>query len=485
MGDAAVQTGSASMASEQERSPTIPLVLDRKLKSSLGDQIYEGLSAAIRDGSLAADARMPSWQDLASQLGVARGTVRRAYERLIDNRLVVSRGPAGTWVTNNDGYTGPEEDVSPPVDLGMFYEFDASPGIFQMGIPGQDAFPLTQWANVCRRAMRDEFATPLVYGDPRGEPSLRREIAAYLAIARGLKCAPEQILITNGFSGALSLLIKALNLEGKDVWVEDPGYTRTRSTLAVAGALPRDCAVDSAGLHVAAAEERWPAAKAAVVTPGQQAPLGVQMSLQRRSDLLHWAARTGAWIIEDDYVGELQLEGRAAPSLAAHEPVGRVFHVGTFSKTLGPRLRIGFVVVPREQTALVSKVAGHLFPSGSTLMQKALAAFISEGHYMRHLRRTKRLYAERKSMIVETLSSLAPEMEIDGKGALSVRVFLGENADDVALAARLADDGFNPAPLSPCYRSLPPRKGLLLGITNLREKTLLNDCRRFVSIIRG
>lgn len=481
-------SNAARIVNSVPRSPQVPfpLSIDKRLKTSLTDQIYLGLREAIHNGSLPFKSRMPSWQDLASQLGVARGTVRRAYERLIDGQLIESRGAAGTWITKAAAGAvapgGPARTTELP---GMFYEFDSKPGVFQMGIPAQDAFPLTQWASICQKAMRDELKTPIVYGDPRGDANLRREISAYLAIARGLNCTAEQVVITNGFSGALSLLIKALRFEKQDVWVEDPGYPRTRRALELAGVFPRDCAVDAEGLIVASAREHWPNARAAIVTPGQQAPLGMQMSLSRRMELIDWARQSGAWIIEDDYAGELQLEGRAAPSLAALDSSDCVFHVGTFSKTVGPRLRVGFAVIPRSHISHVSEMAGYLFPAASALTQKALAGFISDGHYLRHLRKVKKLYASRKRLVVETLASRAPELMIEEKGALSVRLFLSDHIDDVALAEQLSAAGFSPAPLSSWYASRRQRKGLLLGITNVSERTVVADCERFIGIVHG
>ena len=188
----------------------------------------------------------------------------------------------------------------------------------------------------------------MTYPDPRGDPELRKEIAAYLGLARGIRCSPSQVFVTGGFSGALGLAIRGLQLERMEAWMEDPGFPLTRTALGLAGMTVTAVPVDAEGLDVAAGVRTAAGARLAVVTPGQQAPLGMTMSLPRRLALLAWARRNDAWIIEDDYLSELQLKGRAAPALASLDHGGRVLHIGSFSKTISPALRLGFMVVPPE-----------------------------------------------------------------------------------------------------------------------------------------
>jgi GntR family transcriptional regulator/MocR family aminotransferase len=377
------------------------LAVDKLSTIPLTDQIHQGLRSAILAGVLLPNTRLPSWQDLATQLGVARGTVRRAYDRLTDEQLIESRGAAGTWVSS-DAQRGVQVEPGKqlPTSRGGYYKYNEPPGIFQMGIPAQDALPLTQWAAVWRDAVRAEFKAPLVYCDPCGDAELRQQIAAYLAIARGLRCTADQVIITNGFTGALALCFEALDLKATEVLHEDPGYPLTRRALTTAGITVRPAPVDPEGLDVSRASTMWPNARAAIVTPGQQAPLGMQMSLRRRIELLEWAKAKDAWIIEDDYAGELQLEGRAAPALASIDDAGRVVHIGTFSKTIGPRIRLGYLVVPKPAFGRCMEVAANLNPAGSTVTQRAVSYFMERGHYLRHLRRVKRLYQKRTLMPV-------------------------------------------------------------------------------------
>ena len=323
------------------------LELDRSAKTPLAEQIRKGIGAAIASGVLAPGARLPSWQDLAAQLGVARGTVRSAYERLSAAQLIVASRAAGTHVANRPSITvRPEEAPDPGSFMEMYQELTAGPAIFQMGVPAQETFPAKLVARIRSSAVRAEMSAPAVYPDARGELELRREIAAYLAIARGIECAPSQIIITGGYSSGLGLALRVLGLERRKVWMENPGFPFTRHGLELAGLSLAPIPVDADGIDVGYGLNHEPDAALAVVTPGQQAPLGCTLSLERRLRLLDWAAQKAAWVIEDDYLSELQLKGRATPALASLDRAGRVIHIGSFSKTLTPALRLGFLVAP-------------------------------------------------------------------------------------------------------------------------------------------
>ena len=326
----------------------LPIKLDRARRTPLAAQIYWAIREAIETGRLASGARLPSWRDLAAQLGVSRGTVRVAYERLIDEQFAIGLGAAGTRVAERPSPSStPDWSPEAPPLPDLFHDFGTAPLAFQMGVPSQDAFPFKLWSRILTREARRAAAAPVGYPDPRGDPELRKEIAAYLGIARGIRCNPSQVLVTAGFSGALGLAIRGLQLEGMEAWMEDPGFPLTRTALGLAGMTVTAVPVDAEGLDIAAGV-RSAAAALAVVTPGQQAPLGMTMSLPRRLALLEWARRNDAWIIEDDYLSELQLKGRAAPALASLDHGGRVLHIGSFSKTISPALRLGFLVVPPE-----------------------------------------------------------------------------------------------------------------------------------------
>ncbi|ASG24957.1 PLP-dependent aminotransferase family protein [Nitrospirillum viridazoti] len=465
----------------------LSIVLDRAAAMPLAAQIHGALRQAILGGRLAAGARLPSWRDLAAQLGVARGTVRVAYERLMDEQLVVGMGAAGTRVARwpvPDLPPGPPPAETLPM-AAFFHDFEGTPLAFQMGVPAQDAFPYTQWSRVLARAARTAAQAPVGYPDPRGHPELRHAIAAYLAIARGIQCAPGQVLVTNGYAGALNLAVRALGLEGKAAWMEEPGFPLTRTALSLAGMRPVPVPVDGEGLDVAAGVAAARDAALAVVTPGQQAPLGMALSLARRIALLDWARHTGAWVLEDDYLSELQLAGRAAPALAAvdHAAGGdaRVLHAGTFSKTISPALRLGFLVVPAALAGHFGDVAACLSPAPAAPMQRAVAAFLAEGHYLRHLRRMKRLYAARRATLLRALDGLLP---VRATAGLSVVVSLPPGTNDIAIANQALAFGMAPVPLSPWYATDGnDQAGQLLGVTNLNGRHLAADCGRLAELV--
>lgn len=450
----------------------LTFTIERGLGRTIGDQLTQSIETAIMDGRLSAGARLPSWRDLASQLGIARGTVKVAYDRLIDKQLLVSHGPAGTRVSDHLPSRAPVARLMTPHDpflsLGMSAP-GAPPRVFQLGVPAEDAFPATTWSRLLVQASRKAGRLPLSYPDPRGELGLRREIAAYLAVARSIVCHEEQIFITTGFTAALGLIIDVVALGTSKAWVEDPGYPLTRAALALKGITAVPIPVDGEGLDVGFGMATAPDATLAVVTPGQQAPLGMTMSLARRRALLDWSAASDAFIIEDDYLGELQLKGRAAPALASLDADERVIHVGTFSKTISPALRLGFLVAPPRLLDRILRRALFLSPAPAAVVQIAVASFLAEGHFLRHLRKMRRLYAERSAILSEIAGTMTEDLN---GGGLALVIGLPEAVDDAAIVCRARAVGLAPSPLSSWYAGKPrSRPGLLLGVTNITQQT--------------
>ena len=454
--------------------------VDRRAQEPVTEQITRALRTAIAAGQLAPGARLPSWRDLASQLGVARGTVQAAYESLIDAQLVVSSGAAGTHVAKQVP-PSPVDGARPVATLrDPIADYPRAPGVFQMGVPAQDGFPSKLWSRIYTRAARESAGAEPRYPDPRGEPALRAAIAAYVAVARGIACSPAQVFVTGGLAAGVGLAVMALGLKGQ-AWLEDPAYPPTRRLLAALGLACVPVPVDAEGLDVAAGERLAPDAALAVVTPGAQAPLGVVMSPARRHALVDWAARSGAWLLEDDYLGELQLQGRAVPSLAATDGGERVLHIGTFSKTISPTLRLGFVVVPAGQVACFDEasVLGGSAPTPS--LQWAVAEFLRDGHLLRHLRRMKRLYLQRRDGLVACLQAAGVTHR---PTTLAVLLRLPTGVSDVDLTRSARQHGLAPVPLSPWYAApAAGRHGLLLGITNLLPQEAAEHWARLKALI--
>jgi len=461
------------------------LTLDRTAKIPLAEQIRRAVTTAIEGGVLEPGARLPSWQDLAAQLGVARGTVRTAYEKLAAAQLIEASRATGTRVAQRPRAIAKSET---PPDSGSFMEtyreMTRRPAFFKMGVPATETFPASLFARIRAHAVRAEASAPPFYPDARGELELRREIAGYLAVARGINCSPSQVIVTGGFSAGLGLTLSVLGLAGHTAWVEDPGFPWSRKGLELARLSPAPIPVDGDGIDIDHGLHHHPDAKLVLVTPGQQAPLGPTLSLKRRLRLLEWAAANQVWVIEDDYLSELQLVGRAAPALASLDRDGRVIHIGSFSKTISPTVRLGFLVAPVELISRFADVAACLAPPPGPVVQFAIAEFMREGHYMRHLRRTKRAYAANRQALLDCLQPCVGADHLAAAG-LAVLLKLPQGTSDVAVAREALTLGMAPSPLSAWYAS-PDRadSGLLLGVATAPTRNLAPICDRLLELIR-
>jgi GntR family transcriptional regulator/MocR family aminotransferase len=461
----------------------LQIQLDRTAKLSLSEQIRMSISRAIESGLLEPGTRLPSWQDLAAHLGVARGTVQAAYQRLSDSQMIETFGAKGTRVAPRPRAAAVQAEAPRPgVLMRTYREINAQPAIFQLGIPGLEGLPEKLFARArSSNLLKIGSLSSPVYPDPTGEFELRREIAGYLSIARNLHCFPEQVFITSGYRSGLGLALTVLGLDGNKVWMEEPGFYLTRKGLELARLSIVPVPVDAEGLNVGYGIENAADAALAVVTPGQQAPLGSTLSLRRRLQLLEWAASSGAWIIEDDYLSELQLEGRAAPALASLDEGKRVIHIGSFSKTISPGLRLGFVVAPTELATAFSEVAATLAPAPAPVVQLATAQFMRDGHYIRRVRRLKRLYSAQRDALCEQLRMRDAEWV---KAGLAVLLRLPDGAPDVQIVREAISFGMAPSPLSAWFATpSPPFSGLLLGVATAPEPYVATSCRRLFEII--
>lgn len=445
------------------------LALDRRLAVPLYRQLYERIRAAILAGRLPPGTRLPATRSLAAQLAASRATVQLAYELLATEGYVTGRAAAGTTVARLAGPTAAAPSSRPPAPAALAGgQGDGPPLPFQVGLPALDAFPRKLWSRLAARRARGLAEAALSYQPPAGHPALRRAIQRYLAVARGIDCELEQLLITTGFQGAIGLLAAALLRPGESVWVEDPGYFMARDALALAGARPVPVPVDGEGLDVAAGRALAPRARLALVTPAHQFPLGHTLSLPRRLALLAWAEAAGAWIVEDDYDGEFHYAGRPPPALKSLDRAGRVIHAGTFGKVLFPGLRLGYLVLPETLVEPLLRARRLLAPLAAALDQATAADFLEEGHLARHVRRMRRLYGERRAALAGALTAaFGPRLAVEprpGGMHLLARPLLG--AGDVELARRAAAAGLAVEPLSR-LAAAPVAPGLLLGFTNI------------------
>ena len=466
-------------------SKSLKLNLDRTAKKPLAEQIRRGVATAIENGVLAPGARLPSWQDLAAQLGVARGTVRTAYEKLAAAQLIVASRAAGTRVAQRPrALVRSELPPNAGSFMRVYLEMTQGPALFQLGVPATETFPAKLFARIRAHAVRAEASVSPLYPDPRGELELRREIASYVAIARGITCLPSQVMITGGFGAGLGLALNVLGLAGQTAWIENPGFPWTRKGLDLARLSLAPIPVDADGIHVEHGLRHHPDAKLIVVTPGQQAPLGSTLSLERRLRLLEWAAAHRVWVIEDDYLSELQLSGRAAPALASLDRGRRVIHIGSFSKTISPTIRLGFLIAPVELASQFADVAACLAPAPCAAVQLATAEFMREGHYIRHLRRTKRAYAAKRKALLDCLEAAMGSDQVAAPG-LAVLLKFPKGTSDIAVAREVSAFGMAPSPLSAWYASIDnAESGLLLGVATAPAKHLARSCDRLFEVIR-
>ncbi|XNL44591.1 PLP-dependent aminotransferase family protein [Burkholderia lata] len=462
---------------------------DRHLDMPVYRQLVRRFRDAIETGKLAPGKRVPSVRSLASELNLARGTVEAAYQILIGEGYLVAHGPAGTVVSPQlpDGRqpraAAPRPDEPPRGDSTA-----SGPKPFQMGIPALDAFPRMPWIRLTGRHVRAMATPSLDYAPPQGHDGLRRALSAYLGVSRGIDCSAGQIFITAGYRGALDLICRTLLRPGDTGWFEDPGYIHARRLLEHAGMRLVSVPVDDDGLCVEAGQRRAADARFAVVTPTHQSPLGVALSLPRRLALLDWARQQRAWIVEDDYDSEFRYHGRPLPALKSLDRHHRVLYTGSFSKVLYPGLRLGYLVVPDEQVAAFRDTAGWLGGSGQMLMQSVVADFMEQGHFARHLKKMRALYATRRAWLIDALGKVFGDaLDIPARaGGLHVVAYWRAAVDDRAVARMAELQGFSVQPLndwSPGGR-MPP--GMLLGFTNLTSaQQALTLVRRLYRLMRA
>jgi GntR family transcriptional regulator/MocR family aminotransferase len=303
------------------------------------------------------------------------------------------------------------------------------------------------------------------YGDRMGLKALRETIAAYLRTARSLRCEAEQIMIVSGSQQALEISARVLLDPGSRVWVEEPGYGLARNVLALAGCRLVPVPVDMEGLDVAAGIKQCRKARAAVVTPSHQFPLGATMSARRRFQLLEWAQTTGSWIIEDDYDSEYRYESHPIASLQGLDANARVIYIGTFSKVLFPSLRLGYVVIPSDLVDRFLAIRRAMDLGPPSFYQEVLTDLINEGHFARHIRRMRSLYRERRTALVDSIGKeLGSRIEVLGDEAgMHLTVTLPSGSCDVEIAERAARQNLWLWPLSPSYLGEVSRSGFILG----------------------
>jgi len=460
--------------------------------------LYDALRSEILDGRLGPGARLPATRHLARQYQLSRGTIVNAFELLKSEGYLEGSMGSGTYVSKvlpeellhvklnvklNRQHAGDRDQparrrtrrrvssYAQRVRLFPSIEVRAARA-FRANIPALDLFPATLWAQIAARRWRQVSSSLLSGCDPMGYRPLREAVAGYLTTSRGVRCAPEQIAIVSGVQEALDLAARLFLNPGDRVCMENPGYVGAALVFESVGAKISPMSLDTEGIELRAAGLRG--ARLVYITPGHQFPLGISMTLSRRLQLLEWAATTGALIFEDDYDSEYRYSGRPVPALQSLDRAGAVLFAGSFSKVLFPSLRLGYLVIPPDLVDYFAAAKSITTRHAQLLDQAVLCDFITEGHFGRHLRRMRGVYAERLSVLLNSArEKLAGLLQIsDVEAGLQTVGWLREGITGDSAARAAAERNVEVIPLSRYTRGRTAHAGLQLGFAAMDPREL-------------
>lgn len=453
------------------------LRVESGLAVPLSRQLYEQLRDLVLSRALPALTRLPSSRMLARQLGVSRNTVVNAINQLVTEGYV-------TVAERSNAVVAALPDARPPHDCMKLDEPWSHRGLaltrgglhgsplpgrpsLHPGVPDIRHFPFADWRRLMARRLTRGADDIMAQNYVNGHTGLREATADYLRVSRGVRCQPSDIVITSGALAAFDVVSRALLDPGDTVWMEEPGFYGARSVFLAAGATVMPLPVSHAGWDIAQVPD--PPPKIIFVTPQCQSPMGLTMRMEDRLSLLRTAEALGAWVIEDDFDGEYRFDGSPVPALQGSDNAQRTIYVGTFSKVLFPALRVGYVVMP---PGMADGLLHALFLTGQTppmLVQAVLADFISNGLFARHLRRTRRLYSERRLRFVEACSELVGNMleAVPGQAGMQIPCIFRQNLSDEAAAREGRSLGISFTPLSRFHNSGTAQSGAVLGFAAL------------------
>ena len=439
------------------------LPLERASAEPLFRQLYAQIKSAILGGALVPGMRLPPTRALGAMLRVSRQTVLSAYDQLMAEGYLQGVVGKGTFVSAQLPISagGPppltHRGLMRPLSArGQRYaaamgavRFHEGPlRAFRISMPALELFPFDVWSRLEARRWRHPDHH-MGYGDPAGYAPLRELLCVYLRASRGVNCTPEQIVITSGSQQALYLLTQLLLAPGDGVWVESPGYQGLSAPLTAGGASVCTVPVNAGGMDVAYGAAHYPDAKMVLSTPSHQLPLGVTMTLQRRLALLKWAAASKAWIIEDDYDSEYRYTGPPLASLQSLDRTDCVIYVGTLSKVLFPGLRLGYIVAPPALVEPLIRAKALIDRHNAIVPQMVLADFMGDGHFGRHIRRTREAYGERRAALLSAIDArLADDLRLaPSDSGLDLCVHFRRGHDELAVAREAQAQGVELRPL--------------------------------------
>ncbi|HEY9080652.1 PLP-dependent aminotransferase family protein [Magnetovibrio sp.] len=463
--------------------PLIGLSLDPNAPTAMFAQIYDALRQRIVCGEIGAGRRLPPSRSFAEELGVSRTTVVTAYDQLIAEGFAEGRTGSGVYVSD----IGTVE-IAPAPQPRSVAETPAlaQPSAlrpFHPGHPDMRLFPHRQWGQCLARVARTDPQALAIQTDPFGDLLLRTAIADYLAEWRAMKVSPEQILITAGASDALEICVRTLAQPGDSVALENPGYRVLRALIQSLGLQTIWLDVDEHGAQLPTAT---PVPLMSVLTPSSQYPLGGAMPLARRRDFLAWSEHHGGWIVEDDYDSEFRYGGRPIPALSSFDNHGRTLYIGSFSKVFSDTLRLGFLVMPRHLIPNIGATLARFGSKASLIGQRPLGVFMQDGGFYRHIRRMRRIYAERRRVLIGLFRDHFIDERVqwrDHHSGMHLVVHLPSDCDDVEIAARATDAGLSCPALSTYCAGAHPRRGLLLGFCGFDAPALQDAMPKLARIV--
>jgi GntR family transcriptional regulator/MocR family aminotransferase len=428
-------------------------------RASSQTRLYQALRHAITGGIIKPGDALPPSRALAQQTSFRRNAVTDAYERLIADGFAVARVGSGTFVAARI-----PAKISDRKKAAFTIETPQH-GALALGCTLIDEQALRRFRGFVGRRLRAFGAEHLHYGDPRGSAELRAAIADHLLTARGLRCDPKQIMLTSGTQHGLRIVLSAILKPGDKIWCEDPGYPAARKAIEHCGARAVSVPVDASGMIVAKGRAAAPTARAAYVTPSHQFPLGVQMSMPRRLELLDWARDANAFVFEDDYDSEFRYDGAPLLSLAGIDHLHCVIYMGTFAKTLFPGLRLGYCALPEHLIGPVTAARAALDRYPGSLLERAVADMLNSGAFAANLRKVRGLYREARDVLAQTLIAASEgqlSVPVPSQGLHLVARFDAAIPLAVAAAAKTAA-GVDGWLLADTYSRAPPMPGFVLG----------------------
>jgi GntR family transcriptional regulator/MocR family aminotransferase len=438
------------------------------------DRLYQALRHAITNGVAKPGEALPPSRCLAEQTGFRRNTVTDAYERLIADGFAMARVGSGTFVAARiPSAIGDKATKRIAIDA-------PQRGPLALGCTDIDDQALRRFRGFVGRRLRAFGPEHLHYGDPRGSRELRVAIATHLLSARGLRCDPDQIMLTSGTQHGLRIVLSAILKPGEQIWCEDPGYPAARKSIAHYGGRAVSVPVDESGLIVARGRSTAPHARAAYVTPSHQFPLGVQMAMARRLELLDWARAADAFVFEDDYDSEFRYDGAPLLSLAGIDHLQRVIYMGTFAKTLFPGLRIGYCALPERLIGPVAAARAAMDRFPGTVMEGAIADMLNSGAFAANLRKMRNRYRDARDALARTLTDASDgqlAVPVPSQGLHLVAKFASKTSLDIAAQAKAAA-GAEGWLLAETYFRARPAPGFVLGFAGHPMQQLVASAER-------